>query len=359
MDREANLPLEMISGLVEENRVVFSAWNVNGLFSLDLRSGDVEFLTLLPWFRGKYGYGYILHDNNRVFLSPCSGKSVLELNRNNWSLVKEYPLDDLKLGARWARCGNMIKANGKLYLIPYHAHAITELDLETHKLEYFGDCYDGIKDASWVRPGPLFSGGVLAEDKIWFACIQANIIVCFDVNTKKTTLHEVKETTDIFVDICYDGSCFWISCKSGKLFKWKESEGVLFELDEICNQGKADCAMSYYDNKVWYVTHDLNRVISIDVDDCCLNDEKFEFKNRNNCEGNFMFIGSGMLYRAGHLYVLDQSTHEVNDYTVDLCGNRLGEYISKLMKLHVANDSIIQEENISLELMIKGLSEVG
>ena len=107
---------------------------------------------------------------------------------------------------------NCIEHKGKTYFLGWGYPFILEFDQKTgrHRI------YDEI--APLVRPYVkedkfvhIFIQGIFVEDSLYLPLTDTNIIVEFDTETKKFTLHAVGKETNQYLNIAYDGMNIWLS----------------------------------------------------------------------------------------------------------------------------------------------------
>ena len=107
---------------------------------------------------------------------------------------------------------NCIEHKGKTYFLGWGYPFILEFDQKTRRHRI----YDEI--ASLVRPYVkeeefihIFIQGIFVEDSLYLPLTDTNIIVEFDTETKKFTLHAVGKETNQYLNIAYDGMNIWLS----------------------------------------------------------------------------------------------------------------------------------------------------
>ena len=350
--------LNMVSAYKENDKLYFSAWNLNGFFECDLKTGHAQLLATLPLVEGKYGYGSLYKMGNKVFLSPCNGKSIVELNTKDWSDIKTYDIDDAKLGYRVARYGSVFEYERKLFFRPYQAHSVMEFDSETHEIQYHSECYKKLQGIQGIKDGPLYSGAIRNGSKFWFICTQSNLLISFDMKYRTTEVYRIGDNTEIFSAVCHDGRDFWIYSRSKKLLRWNETDGIISIYKDILRSGEEGVSMCYYNGRIWIATLGLRHCISVDIVTGKICDECYiGCKDDTVKYGALKVFDDGLYYLPEHndyLYVLNIEEESMKRLKVGLDKENYERYEEAFVKQMLIDGSIIQESDVlSLESFVR------
>lgn len=341
------MELNISYAYAENDKLLFSAWNVNGFFSCDIRTGVSKLLTLLPEFQGKYGYSDICLYKNYIYLSPCNGTGIVRLENNNWQSQEVYTLDDKQLGCNCARYGGIFKNQDSLYFRPYSARAVLSFNTVSHEIRYYDECYRLLENVAGIKSGPLFAGNAETEGKIWFVCLQANMIFSFDMMNQRTEGFEIANENERFTNVYSDGKYFWIICRSGSIIKWNKAEGIVHIFKDIWLENARGITACICDNRIWLATVGMGQCVSISLNDNIVRKEGFKGKSDDSEQhGNLRVINGEIYYLPEHnryLYKFNDKECSAKAVLPRLEGEEYKCYKSELMNRDIQYGRTVRE----------------
>ena len=352
MKNNEEIVLKCISACIDNKKMYFSAWNTNGFFCYDFISGNVELLTMLPIQECLFGYGYILCVDDSVFLSPCDGNSIIELDKNNWQNYRTYLVDDSKLGAEYARLGEPLKVGSSIYFTPYKSHSIVEYEIDSHNIHYHSDCYEMIKDKIKDDNLPLFTSAVLVDKKIWFVCLKSNDVICFDTESKSTSIYQIDDGEHTNKVLQYDGKFFWIYTSDDKLIKWNENSKKIFQLDNVLGTNTDWASMCIYKDSV-ILTYDLKKgIVVVDLATSTKNLVQLNLTNDEEHTYGGIKVINDELYllpnQSEYLYQIDLGSKSALSRRITLSGEDYYDFLYKIIDNNAKNGGVTIEKTHNL-----------
>lgn len=232
----------------------FSAWWGNGLFRLHKNSDRAEYVSHIPIMGNRNRmllYSAITHYKGRLFLIPALAKDIMiyNLNDGTWehiSVSREYALDHYGL------FGSAVRQGDILWLVPLNFYAVGRLDLRTCELTYISDWGQQV-EPHILNPGSQhFTGGLLWNDYLVFACLQANIIVY--VSTQSCTAHvfELNLPVQGIRSIACDEESgeYWLLDKENALVCWSPMAGIKQRVEHVIGSDEF-CGIIYHSGAIW------------------------------------------------------------------------------------------------------------
>lgn len=212
------------------NKCYFIAKNFNGIYTVDLEYGKTSFYGMIPGEpnMAKDLFKEIVCVDHKLFIIPDKASSIHVLDENANEIVRlklenrisKYFRSDLKfLSAFFYR--------GLLYLIPYSYPALVMIDPYTYEITYYDDFVNESEKADNNLRAGMFMIGKRIGNEICLLHRSSNKIFFFDMELKKYLFVSAGNTANTYVDLCFDGTFYWLVTANGEVLKWNR------ETDEI------------------------------------------------------------------------------------------------------------------------------
>lgn len=348
MEKEG-ITLKLISGYIEGQELVFSAWNERGLFKYNLKTNEIKLLTILPTSQTAYGYGFICKDDDVAYLSPCHANSLLCINTNSWEIIDNIYIDDNIIGVNDTRYGYIASINDKVVIQPYSAHAVIVYNKKTKKMDYFDDCFIYIKQNYGCYSQFIFLGETLADNELYFVCQQNNLLIEFDVEKRETSYYPIGSDKDLLNNVVYDGEDFWIYTNAGDLFRWNKKSGIKSKYDRLIQQNADDSSICIYKGRIWIAGKSMYECVSVNIETGNVVSEEFY---RNVCEkegsGSLKIINDKMFYfpnRNDYIYSVDVEKKTLHGNKIILQGDEYRKYIDEIIRYDTQKNSLVYEKH--------------
>lgn len=353
------MTLHFFEAYKENNKLYFSAWNTNGLFCYDIEKKKTDFLCFFPYGRGKADYGYYCETQEQLFFSPCNGDAIVEFTKGKWDTAQRHMIKG-DIGCLSAKFGAIHYLDGNLWLVPYSAHVLLQYEITAKRFKHYSECYQ-ISEKRGLTLGPIFRGNIVVGSRIWFACIQSNLLFCFDTENKKFDYFEVGNSTDVFRYVGFDGNDFWIFTDSGDFLKWNVTKGLVMRIDNPFQEVEGQ-TFNYYQGNIWLASGGLRRIARIDTDSGKTTMEDFSGveDSSDTAQGSFKVIGDilcSMPSNGEFMYVINTDTHKIEKHWVGLFGDAYEDYQNRWGEYNVKNaqEYIIEDDNFSLDTFLRGV----
>lgn len=212
----------------QEGKLYCIAINFNLLFSIDIQSGKIELIDVIPEENALVNNvcGAINIWNDKLILTPCKTKKVwiYDLTSKHWD---SQVLRECKHWGAGAFTQTYIY-DDKIFLIGSSYPAILFLDLKNGSCEYIESPYNEIMERQKdVKYTYFRAHGVRLGNTLYLASNLDNYVLKFDMETKDHHWIKVGKDDQVYSGITWDGNHFWLSPRlNGDIVKWDGKEKV-------------------------------------------------------------------------------------------------------------------------------------
>ena len=338
------MTLNFVTGLWDDNKLFFPAWNTNGLFSYDFIRRKTEFVAATPQHDCKYVYGGIEASGDSIFLSPCNAKSIIEIEKKNWNVIGEYPVNDDMLGVSWARFGNCFASGDDIVFAPYQAHCFMVFNKIQKAMSYV-NCLDTID--KMALNGLMLSWALKENDHIWTFGIHTNLLICFDMNTYKC---EIYNDLDVrILAMAVGDSCLWLLTDDRYLIKWNPKEGVIVKVKTPLNEIHENVGIIFCKNCVWIEVEEIEDMYIYSDSEGTFIDKKVKIDCQRKKGGGMLWEYNGQIYfipvHADSLFQIDDKDGTVERHHVCLQGDEYIRTIDTYLKKKIQRKELIRENS--------------
>ena len=250
------LPFEPTSMYVTEDKIWFNVRRINALISMDKDTWIPELVGSFPE-ESNYTLGY----NESLFREPAEIDGVLYFPPFLAEEIAAYsPMKESFTKLVYKRTGEMewgilsaVAYNKTLFFTPLRYPAIVQLDTITNKLSRHSDWVTQLGkiggDTSGNYVGTYFGLPHVAGSSIWLACLTANVILEFDMESCKHSIYEIGVKDYRYLQVYYDGTDYWLAPRGytkTPVIKWNPETGIVKELHEIYNGMDNDAVVSFF-----------------------------------------------------------------------------------------------------------------
>lgn len=206
-----------------DGKLLFVARDVNVIFSLDLKNGEIKLMDSIPeedFFSNRLSAKIVRWKQQLLFV-PFNAKKIWIYHQDtrewNGLLLKLVDNKDIPL-----KMFQAIPYQNKIFLVGSNYPAIVCVDMETEMLTYFDRVYDCLEDRRkdlgdcYVR-----CDYVQINDCFYMASALANKVLKFDMSNCQYLWAEVGNDTNRYSGIVWDGSNFWLAPRQNTaIVKW-------------------------------------------------------------------------------------------------------------------------------------------
>lgn len=216
---------DLIDAVVYENRVWFCTYGVNALFSMDMIMGEAVMETELPG--GEFGtqrlYQAMRLVGSKIYFVPFFARdiAVYDVNRKEFQTIE---LDERILQCKEGMplfTGGEVHGNYIFFYAGY-GNAIVRLDANTDRVEYITDWIKDIKKLIDNKNVYFYGKSVWVKDKLIIPFYNANAVLELSPETMECKVYRPGTETRRYQAICFDGENYWLSSEELLgLVKWK------------------------------------------------------------------------------------------------------------------------------------------
>jgi hypothetical protein len=307
------------------NKIYFTIYWRNQLFSMDLINGVVE---LIGEFSDEDSYPIALYNtatvcNGKAYFSPVTANAIgvfnIETKTTSGILENErYRKEYYPVYHRVHTIGE------RVYFIGYCKPAITCLDTNNNTFSYYDDWVKEIhsdeKIVVWLYDSCV-SGQFIAA----VSNTTSNVVV-FDTITKLSKVYNIGNGISGFEGICYDGKDFWLAPKELRcVIKWNPWTATYVEFIDFplgFKRGATNVwGMFGNSNYVWVLSCHSNMLLKINVNTGAMFCEKEFFSDNTMPRYPGSCEYSDCIYAAAsennEIILINKSTSKINYIKMD------------------------------------------
>lgn len=230
----------------------------SGVFEMELESGQVKKLGELPDPENTRLslYKRIFHSGGSLWIVPRRAVGVFQYNQQEGRFIRR-PLPGAQAELRYA-----LLDGGKLYIITADYGRLITVDTQTGnstmeplKLPKRPEWEIGLH---WFDLGPEICK---VEHRLYFVIFQTNLLVEYDLRTKKTKLFSVGNPSNQYTHVVFDGDFFWLVpyvASSGTVVRWDRETERVWEINSYPEEFRqTDCwfrCVCFHKGYLWLFT---------------------------------------------------------------------------------------------------------
>ena len=330
--------------------------NFNALFQIDLQTDQIKYLAMLDEYAPlkDLDYDCVIKQGNKLFVIPCfsdKGMFIYDLVHDTGHFVKlnlsKSPLHTDSIPKAFFA----LKYQQKLYILRYDVPEVIEYDSVTDIYKsYLVPKQEGDSSSHLCRYAKL-------DNRLMITMTQSNLIIEFNMDTKKYSFHPVGDRKNQYAEIILDGKYCWLnqSVPGRSIVKWNWETGAVEEYKEypydVCF---TDCLPGYggftgmcrHGEKIFLFPTMTNQVLTVDIHTGEICTEQILTKLIVQGQMNFKWVNDTCMY-DGRIYV-------------PLCNK--GCMLEKSMEQVVTHNLVVRDEkflrvlqNISPALLSAGI----
>lgn len=259
---------------VDGNKGWFSCGEFNGLFRVDLKTGETEYICDFPdeGKKEKRLFTGVEKVGNKLYFAPGTSNSILiydiQCNCFHRHLLKE--VDSERLDAVKLKFMGTVADNENVYFIACGYPAIIKINIITEMIEYITGWVDLVESKSVDNNSIYFRKDVVLKNEellLASACCDGLVSInLIDGNCGIQTIHGTGLT---YLGFGYSEDVFWFMPKDKMFaltmdFTMKELNTVDV-IDEKCRNVKAPFfqCIKIFNGRVWFIPAYGDKVVSI------------------------------------------------------------------------------------------------
>ncbi len=231
------IKLNFLAGVQVENKIFFSAWNMNGLFEYNSKTEECNFLKIFP---GEKDWGLhseaILYQDTIWFIPRASERIAIVHLKNMDISYLDLPRDGDRAGEHIPpiRMKAFYKEGDKnLWLLPFVYKLFIRIDMEKQKIINI--------EKNWGIANETASVGVKIQDKLWIYKNNSNELRIIGLVNERQEIKKIDNYKKSYVGI--QNIDKWIL-----LFPRYFKDGIL-----LLNKDTFETQIVYLtDNEQWY-----------------------------------------------------------------------------------------------------------
>lgn len=334
----------------------------NGLFEVNLETGDSKYICLFPdeeITRGRIHSSAVCIDE-RVFFVPEAGNniSIYHINTGDVETIK-IPIfaKNHTYNPRFKFAKSIVYGHC-LWLIPATYPGILKFDLQTNEIAIIDNCF--------INTEYMFRRAICIKKNMIFAASGINNrVLIFDVDLETGKIVSIGNNNNGIMDMCMSGDDFIMAPrKKGAVIKWNYSTNVIEEYNDYpatFKFGEIVFERVYEYGSQFFIApgHASNGVRLTDVglsieDEVC-------WKTDNESKVGFMFEANNRLYfreqflnQSNRFYFVDRNNNEMSpcDFQIVNPTERKSAFVHAATEKH---EVIKESKTFGLQDFIKSI----
>lgn len=208
------------TGMAIDGEMAWFANNIfNGLYTINLRSQEIKFVTTIPNEKIRtpflYSNCYIWKDS--VVIIPANADHLAVYNKKTQK-ISQFKLEDDKGEIVHGFFSSWQKKN-YIYLISIRKPVIARFNVDSQAIDIYSHWDKTIRTKDYTY-SKLFWGEILVEgDLIYIPCMEMNYICVVDLRRNSTKMIEIDTDSAGIYTICKCKEKYYISTSAGTVFE--------------------------------------------------------------------------------------------------------------------------------------------
>lgn len=264
-------PFIMSSSAVTDEEIYISAGNYNGLYSVDIASGELKLV------------GKFLHESNLgiylFWVKRYGGKLVFV--PENAHEIAFFDLDKEKIeeipmkgafNTNYVIIRTFMVIDGILYMFPGMSNSIILYEISSRrvlKAINIAECYKSAFGEEYLAFSETDSS-CIHENNVYIPCCVHSAFMSFDLKSHKVEFHKIPEHEKGFCAFCGHGDVIYALCRDGVLIKWDiASKKAVSRFETLAGEDDADAyrKMAVIEGKIFLLSENtILKPIKIEPD---------------------------------------------------------------------------------------------
>ncbi len=205
----------------DNGMIWFVVRNYNGLFQMNIETGDTQYLGSIPGevSVATHLYSRILKEGKYLWLIPCMAKEIARYDIETGEFTK-YPISEGERG-REPRFQYACLWEKQIYMISGDYKKLVIFHTKTNAVSVEENFIDDVAQKYKVCRSGAFPSMCMIDKKLYFVINDTNVVVEYDALEKSYKMFQVGSTSNKYMNIEYDGKYFWlVPCMEGKIVRW-------------------------------------------------------------------------------------------------------------------------------------------
>lgn len=253
----------------ENGMIWFVARDYNGLFQMDIDTGEVKYLGRVPGevSVATHLYSKVLKEGNYLWLVPCMAKEIARYDIETGKFMKYAVGTGEKRAELRFQYACLHEKN--IYMISGDYKRLVICNTETGSMavkeNFIGDTAQKYK----VCRNGAFPSMCVVENKLYFVIDGTNTVIQYDTLEEKYLIFQIGETSNKYMNIVYDGTFFWlIPCMEGNVVRWNQKNQDIQEIRNYPVEFEHSFLFRtacYQNGSLWLFPSRGNMILQVDV----------------------------------------------------------------------------------------------
>lgn len=349
---------QITNGFWIDNKMFFSAANYNGLFSIDIRTGNVYLVGKLEEeaIDSVNLTSNIEESNNKIIISPCTAKNTYIFDREEGNITVWNTKKLKNQSFSTYRIEDKVAEEKIFFIIPTYGTIFGKIRNDFLGLE---NVIDFMKEyQKWTGERYIIcsdSGVYIYNGYLYFAALECNLLVKINIVNHKIRFININNKEKGFYKILgKDKYLFLLCCNNEIIIYDLEIESIISILcsRELVNDKGLYRDGFYWNDCFYFMSYISNKCIKI-----LLMDKKIEvttlekewgIKTEMEEEYRYTTMSEGFLYLVSNkdnFIGIDLRTGKFSEVNLQFNVELIKKYLSEEIERHIANSGVIHEND--------------
>lgn len=351
------LKLNTYSGAIIGKDVWFANNSFNGLFKMDIHTGEIHFVSIFPEEDGCYAsYKKCIAIEKKIFFFPAYAKNIQIFDTTS----EKFTTIKIEMG-KVDFCADALLVGKVIYIFPADkSKNLLRMNVDTYEISEIKEFQENIPKLGMTSSDYLLCRVSEKLGKAYFAIYKSDMIVCYDLfNNEIKTYHT--EINDIFACYIWKDKCYITTCNTSDIYVYDfiNAPSKLYGISESFSQFRMFNNAFEYKNRLWFLPAFASEMVAIDINNKVYEYGKIERKE-NEKVAFFGAVATDnelciLPFDTSFSYIVDKDLSFKKAYTFELTDDKTTDLI--ISTLSEENGNILLENDVlSLDNFIKYIS---
>lgn len=255
---------------VANGKLFFSEIIGNKIFCFDMESGEIIPICTVQEEDedGKRLFSCMIVHEGDIFLIPFFAHAIYRINlQTGIYTLLELPNDELTDYENMAKFIDAHLSKDIIYVMPAAFPGILQIQCRTNEISVQKKWIQKIPPEMLHTDAAFFRKSLCMNDKIYAPSCMGNMVMIFDLKNKECIVKRVGSSNCRFSGICCEHENFWLSPRDdGPIVKWNETADVWQEYTDFPEEyvAASTAGIELWGNQIFVFPQMANMILSID-----------------------------------------------------------------------------------------------
>ncbi len=238
LTKEERYSIEFENFTYDGEYIWFAATDHNGLYRMDVRTKETEFIGRFPDEPEDGVRLYLsctLHED-KLFFAPflANTGAIYNLKNGEFTSLKANDSNAIIM-TRPEKYTNIVSYKSKIFMLPCLYPAIGCYSVAEDRMSYIHEWLEELKKKCMLTDDAYSRRYCIVDEKyLMLPLCNTNAVLEYDMDGEKWRVFKVGDDGNSFSGICYDGSYYWLSPRNeGPIVRWDKISQIYVNYDDF------------------------------------------------------------------------------------------------------------------------------